>query len=115
MDRGGVILQSVDGYQMIASHFAYSMSFSFSFRGMGVNWWDSNIARCFMVGFLGERVRNGGNRMIFGRVEEREGVREFFWHSGESFQGIGDFWVGFGRRLGGFGVFWMKKKQTSRK
>ncbi len=100
---------------MIASDFGHSMSFSFSFGDMGVNWWGSKIAGCFMVGFLRERVRNGGNLMIFGRVEEREGVRVFFWHSGESFQGIGDFWVSFGRRLDGFGVFWMKTKQTSRK
>ncbi len=53
--------------------------------------------------------------MIFGSVEEREGVRVFSGHSSESFDGIGDFWVCFGRRLDAFGVFWMKKKQTSRK
>ncbi len=38
-----------------------------------------------------------------------EGVRVFFWHSGESFGGIGDLWVCFGRKLSGFGVFWMKR------
>ncbi len=63
--------------------------------------------------FLGKGVRTAGNLVIFGRVEEREGVRVFLWHSGESFEGIGDLWVCFGRRLGGFGVFWMKKNKPT--